>query len=120
MVQGLLKAITGIEISFTLTSKSASAKNRNEKFAELYEFWCTTPMVSPIMIIMLNVITIGWRCQLRMIYSRFPQWSKLLGVDLFAKGKIPTIVYLWSGLICIVISLLAVYVYHPTGSTAAD
>ncbi|XP_051142210.1 cellulose synthase-like protein D5 [Andrographis paniculata] len=132
VIQGLLKVIAGIDISFTLTSKSSAPDDGEDEFAELYEFRWTTLMVPPITIIMFNVIAIGVAAS-RTVYSPFPQWSKLLGGVFFSfwvlshlypfakglmgrKGKIPTIVYLWSGLICIVISLLTVYVYPPSGS----
>ncbi|KAH6754834.1 cellulose synthase-like D5 [Perilla frutescens var. hirtella] len=132
VVQGLLKVVAGIEISFTLTTKSSAPEDGEDEFAALYEFRWTTLMIPPITIIMFNLIAIGVAVS-RTVYSPFPQWSKLLGGVFFSfwvlshlypfakglmgkKGKIPTIVYLWSGLICIVISLLTVYVYPPAGS----
>ncbi|KAL7151125.1 hypothetical protein ABFS83_04G010400 [Erythranthe nasuta] len=132
VIQGLLKVIAGIDISFTLTSKSTGAEEGEEEFAELYEFRWTMLMIPPIVIIMLNVVGIGVAVS-RTVYSPFPEWSKLMGGVFFSfwvlshlypfakgmmgrKGKIPTIVYLWSGLICIVISLLTVFVYPPVGS----
>ncbi|KAK4492612.1 hypothetical protein RD792_003430 [Penstemon davidsonii] len=132
VVQGLLKVIAGIEISFTLTSKSSAPDDGEDEFAELYEFRWTTLMIPPITIIMFNMIAIAVAVS-RTIYSPFPQWSKLLGGVFFSfwvlshlypfakglmgkKGKIPTIVYVWSGLICIVISLLTVFIYPPVGS----
>ncbi|XP_047970816.1 cellulose synthase-like protein D5 [Salvia hispanica] len=132
VVQGLLKVIAGIEISFTLTSKSGVAEDGEEEFAELYEFRWTTLMVPPMTIIMFNAIAVAVAVS-RTVYSPFPQWSRLVGGVFFSfwvlshlypfakgmmgkKGKIPTIVYLWSGLVCIVISLLTVYVYPPAGS----
>lgn len=132
VVQGLLKVIAGIEISFTLTSKSSAPDDGDDEFAELYEFRWTTLMIPPITIIMFNVIAIGVAFS-RTVYSPFPQWSKLIGGVFFSfwvlshlypfakglmgkRGKIPTIVFLWSGLICIIISLLTVYIYPPYGS----
>ncbi|KAG6409974.1 hypothetical protein SASPL_128018 [Salvia splendens] len=132
VVQGLLKVIAGIEISFTLTSKSGVAEDGEEEFAELYEFRWTTLMVPPMTIIMFNAIAVAVAVS-RTVYSPFPRWSRLVGGVFFSfwvlshlypfakgmmgkKGKIPTIVYLWSGLVCIVISLLTVYVYPPAGS----
>ncbi|KAL8544958.1 hypothetical protein ACS0TY_005241 [Phlomoides rotata] len=131
VIQGLLKVIAGIEISFTLTSKSSAPEDGEDEFAELYEFRWTTLMIPPITIIMFNVIAIGVAVS-RTVYSTFPQWSKLLGGVFFSfwvlshlypfakglmgrKGKIPTIVYLWSGLICIIISMLTLYIYPPAG-----
>lgn len=125
--------IAGIDISFTLTSKSSAPEDGEDEFAELYEFRWTTLMIPPITIIMFNMIAIGVAIS-RTVYSPFPQWSRLLGGVFFSfwvlshlypfakglmgrKGKIPTIVYLWSGLICIVISLLTVYIYPPLGSS---
>ncbi|KAG8389534.1 hypothetical protein BUALT_Bualt02G0239300 [Buddleja alternifolia] len=132
VIQGLLKVIAGIDISFTLTSKSSAPDDGEDEFAELYEFRWTTLMIPPITIIMFNMIAIAVAMS-RTVYSTFPQWSKLLGGVFFSfwvlshlypfakgmmgkKGKIPTIVYLWSGLICIVISLLTVYIYPPNGT----
>ncbi|KAL1553009.1 Cellulose synthase-like protein D5 [Salvia divinorum] len=132
VVQGLLKVVAGIEISFTLTSKSGAAEDGEEEFAELYEFRWTALMVPPMTIMMMNGIAIAVAVS-RTVYSPFPRWSRLVGGVFFSfwvlshlypfakgmmgkKGKIPTIVYLWSGLVCIVISLLTVYVYPPAGS----
>ncbi|PIN24169.1 1,4-beta-D-xylan synthase [Handroanthus impetiginosus] len=136
VIQGLLKVIAGIDISFTLTSKSSAPEDGDDEFAELYEFRWTTLMIPPITIIMFNIIAIGVAIS-RTVYSPFPQWSKLLGGVFFSfwvlshlypfakglmgrKGKIPTIVFLWSGLICIVISLLTVYIYPPLGSQGGN
>ncbi|TMX01819.1 hypothetical protein EJD97_023489 [Solanum chilense] len=131
VIQGLLKVIAGVDISFTLTSKSATPDDGEDEFAELYEFRWTVLMIPPITIILINMIAIAVGT-FRTVYSPFPQWSKLLGGVFFSfwvlshlypfakglmgkRGKIPTIVFLWSALICIVISLLAVYVYPPSG-----
>ncbi|KAG9134036.1 hypothetical protein Leryth_004737 [Lithospermum erythrorhizon] len=132
VIQGLLKVIAGIDISFTLTSKSAAPDDGIDDYAELYEFRWTILMIPPITIILLNVFAMGVAIS-RTMYSPFPQWSKLLGGVFFSfwvlahlfpfakgflgrKGKIPTIVYLWSGLIGMVLSLLALYVYPPPAS----
>lgn len=129
--QGLLKVIAGIDISFTLTSKSAAPEDEENEFAELYEFRWTTLMIPPITIIFLNMTAIIVGVS-RTMYSPFPEWSKLVGGVFFSmwvlshlypfakglmgrKGKIPTLVYLWSGLVCIVLSLMAVYIYPPSG-----
>lgn len=131
VLQGLLKVTAGIDISFTLTSKSATPEDEENEFAELYEFRWTTLMIPPITIIFLNMTAIIVAVS-RTMYSPFPEWSKLVGGVFFSiwvlshlypfakglmgrKGKIPTLVYLWSGLICIVLSLMAVYVYPPSG-----
>ncbi|CAN4091368.1 unnamed protein product [Withania somnifera] len=131
VVQGLLKVIAGVDISFTLTSKSAAPDDGEDEFAELHEFRWTVLMIPPITIILINMIAIAVGT-FRTVYSPFPQWSKLLGGVFFSfwvlshlypfakglmgkRGKVPTIVFLWSALICIVVSLLAVYVYPPSG-----
>ncbi|XP_057460848.1 cellulose synthase-like protein D5 [Actinidia eriantha] len=129
--QGLLKVIAGVDISFTLTSKSAVPEDGDDEFAELYEFRFTILMIPPITIILVNMTAIAVGV-FRTLYSPFPQWSKLVGGVFFSfwvlshlypfakglmgrRGKIPTIVFLWSTLLCIVISLLAVYIYPPSG-----
>jgi 1,4-beta-D-xylan synthase len=67
------------------------------------------------------------------VYSEFPQWSKLLGGAFFSfwvlchlypfakgllgrRGRVPTIVFVWSGLICMIVSLLWVYISPPAGA----
>ncbi|XP_052187683.1 cellulose synthase-like protein D5 [Diospyros lotus] len=129
--QGLLKVIAGVDISFTLTSKSAAPEDGDDEFAELYQFRFTVLMIPPLTIILVNMTAIAVGV-FRTLYSPFPQWSKLLGGVFFSfwvlshlypfakglmgrRGKIPTIVFLWSTLICIIISLLAVYIYPPSG-----
>uniref|UniRef100_A0A7N0TTC7 Uncharacterized protein n=1 Tax=Kalanchoe fedtschenkoi TaxID=63787 RepID=A0A7N0TTC7_KALFE len=126
VVQGLLKLIAGVEISFTLTTKSATGEDGDDEFGDLYLFKWTSLMCLPLSIILVNLfaITVGVS---RTIYSPYPQWSKLVGGVFFStwvlshlypfakglmgkRGKIPTIVYLWSGLISIIISTLIVYV----------
>nr|XP_010920010.1 cellulose synthase-like protein D2 [Elaeis guineensis] len=121
VLQGLLKVVAGIEISFTLTSKSAGDDNDDE-FADLYIVRWTSLMIPPLTIIMVNVIAIAVGVG-RTIYSVIPQWSKLLGGVFFSfwvlahlypfakglmgrRGRTPTIVFVWSGLIAITISLL--------------
>ncbi|KAL7172063.1 hypothetical protein ACSBR2_031706 [Camellia fascicularis] len=129
--QGLLKVIAGVDISFTLTSKSSAPDDGDDEFAELYVFRFTILMIPPITIILVNMTAIAVGV-FRTLYSPFPQWSKLVGGVFFSfwvlshlypfvkglmgkRGKIPTIVFLWSTLICIIISLLAVYMYPPSG-----
>ncbi|PON75195.1 Cellulose synthase [Parasponia andersonii] len=133
VVQGLLKVIAGIEISFTLTSKSAGEDN-DDIFADLYLVKWTSLMIPPIVIAMVNIIAIVVAFS-RTIYSTVPKWSKFIGGAFFsfwvlahlypfAKGlmgrrrKTPTIVFVWSGLIAITLSLLWVAINPPHGSSA--
>lgn len=129
VVQGLLKVIAGIEISFTLTSKSAGDDN-DDIYADLYLVKWTSLMIPPIVIAMINIVSIVIAF-IRTIYTTNPNWSKFVGGAFFsfwvlahlypfAKGlmgrraKTPTIVYVWSGLIAITLSLLWVSVNAPT------
>ncbi|KAF3611947.1 hypothetical protein DY000_02051605 [Brassica cretica] len=129
---GLLKVVAGIEISFTLTSKSGG-DDVDDEFADLYIVKWTSLMLPPITIMMVNLIAIAVGFS-RTIYSVIPQWSKLIGGVFFSfwvlahlypfakglmgrRGRTPTIVYVWSGLIAITISLLWVAVNPPAGST---
>ncbi|KAE9605191.1 hypothetical protein Lal_00024591 [Lupinus albus] len=131
VVQGLLKVIAGIEISFTLTTKSAS-EEEDDIFADLYIVKWSSLMIPPIVIAMVNIIAIVFAF-IKTIYSSTAQWSKFIGgaffsfwvlVHLypFAKGlmgrtkKTPTIVFVWSGLIAITISLLWIAISPPKGS----
>lgn len=131
VLQGLLKVIAGIEISFTLTSKSSGDDNDDE-FAELYIFKWTSLMIPPIVIMMVNIIAIAVGFS-RTIYSTIPQWSKLIGGVFFSfwvlahlypfakglmgrRGRTPTIVFVWSGLIAITISLLWVAIKPPSNT----
>ncbi|KNA17840.1 hypothetical protein SOVF_076590 [Spinacia oleracea] len=133
VVQGLLKVIAGIEISFTLTSKSAS-EDEDDVFAELYLVKWSSLMLPPIVIAMVNIIAVCYAFA-RTIYSSTPSWSKFVGGAFFsfwvlchlypfAKGlmgrrrKTPTIVFVWSGLIAITISLLYIAINPPTPSAA--
>ncbi|KAJ9153269.1 hypothetical protein P3X46_026725 [Hevea brasiliensis] len=136
VVQGLLKVIAGIEISFTLTSKSAGDDN-DDIYAELYLVKWTSLMIPPIVIAMTNIIAIGFAF-IRTIYSTTPQWSKFIGGAFFSfwvlahlypfakglmgrRGKTPTIVIVWSGLIAITLSLLWMAISPPTATaTTAD
>ncbi|OVA02581.1 Cellulose synthase [Macleaya cordata] len=131
VLQGLLKVIAGVDISFTLTSKSATPEDGDDEFAELYVVKWSYLMVPPITIMMVNVIAIAVGVA-RTMYSPYPQWSKLLGGVFFSfwvlshlypfakglmgrRGKIPTIVFVWSGLLSIILSLLWVYISPPSG-----
>ncbi|WOL16651.1 hypothetical protein Cni_G25439 [Canna indica] len=133
VMQGLLKVIAGIEISFTLTSKSAG-DDEDDEFAELYVVKWTSLMIPPITIIMVNLIAIAIGVS-RTIYSTIPQWSKLLGGVFFSfwvlahlypfakglmgrRGRTPTIIYVWSGLVAITISLLVVAINPPAGANS--
>lgn len=131
VLQGLLKVVAGIEISFTLTSKSSGDDNDDE-FADLYIFKWTSLMVPPLTIIMVNLIAIAVAL-CRTIYSVEPQWSQLLGGVFFSfwvlahlypfvkglmgrRGKTPTIIYVWAGLVSISISLLWVAISPPSAN----
>ncbi|KAK2399980.1 Cellulose synthase-like protein D4 [Trifolium repens] len=131
VVQGLLKVIAGIEISFTLTSKSAGEDN-DDIFADLYIVKWSSLMIPPIVIAMVNIIAIIVAFS-RTIYSANPQWSKFIGGAFFSfwvlahlypfakglmgrRGKTPTIVYVWSGLIAITLSLLWVAISPQKGA----
>ncbi|KAF9604302.1 hypothetical protein IFM89_005628 [Coptis chinensis] len=131
VLQGLLKVIAGVDISFTLTSKSATPEEGDDEFADLYLVKWSFLMVTPITIMMVNMIAIAVGVS-RTMYSTFPQWSKLVGGVFFSfwvlchlypfakglmgrRGKVPTIVFVWSGLLSIVISLLWVYISPPSG-----
>ncbi|KAH9606511.1 hypothetical protein KSS87_018901 [Heliosperma pusillum] len=133
--QGILKVVAGIEISFTLTSKS-SGEDNDDPFAELYLIKWTSLMIPPLVVIMVNLIAIAVGFS-RTIYSTTPEWSKLLGgvffsfwvlahLYPFAKGlmgrggRTPTIVFVWAGLIAITISLLWVAIRPPSGGQNSD
>ncbi|KAK2453818.1 cellulose synthase protein D3 [Trifolium repens] len=135
VVQGLLKVMAGIEISFTLTSKSAG-EDDDDIFADLYIVKWSSLMIPPIVIAMVNIIAIVVAFS-RTIYSANPQWSKFIGGGFFSlwvlahlypfakglmgrRGKTPTIVFVWSGLIAIILSLLWVSISPPTGADAEE
>ncbi|CAH2034574.1 unnamed protein product [Thlaspi arvense] len=126
VLQGLLKVIAGVEVSFTSTLKSSTGggDDEDDDFAELYLFKWTSLMIPPLTIIISNIVAIlvAW-C--RTIFSDNPHWSNLVGGTFFAvwvlvhmypfakglmgrTGKTPTIIYVWSGLIAICLSLLYV------------
>lgn len=132
VVQGLLKVMAGIEISFTLTSKSAGEDNE-DIYADLYLVKWTSLMIPPIVIGMVNIVSIVVAFS-RTIYSAVPAWSKFIGGAFFsfwvlahlypfAKGlmgrrrKTPTIVFVWSGLIAITLSLLWISINPPKTNT---
>ncbi|CAD5314273.1 unnamed protein product [Arabidopsis thaliana] len=123
VLQGILKVIAGVEIPFTLTSKSSTGgDDEDDEFADLYLFKWTALMIPPLTIIILNIVAILFAV-CRTVFSANPQWSNLLGGTFFASwvllhmypfakglmgrgGKTPTVVYVWSGLIAICLSLL--------------
>lgn len=78
VVQGLLKVIAGIEISFALTSKSAAGDDEDDEFADLNVVKWTSLMLLPVIIMFVNLLAIAvgisWTT-----YSIIPQWSRLLG-----------------------------------------
>jgi 1,4-beta-D-xylan synthase len=134
VLQGLLKVIAGVDISFTLTSKPGGAGDDGDEdaFAELYEVRWSFLMVPPVTIMMVNAVAVAV-ASARTLYSEFPQWSKLLGGAFFSfwvlchlypfakgllgrRGRVPTIVFVWSGLISMTISLLWVYISPPAGA----
>jgi hypothetical protein len=131
VMQGLLKVVAGIEISFTLTSKTVS-DDVDDEFADLYEVKWTSLMIPPLTIIMINLVAIAVGFS-RTIYSTIPQWSKLLGGVFFSfwvlahlypfakglmgrRGRTPTIVYVWAGLVSITISLLWIAINPPSAA----
>lgn len=132
VLQGLLKVLAGIEISFTLTSKSGG-DDGDDEFADLYIFKWTSLMVPPITIIMTNLLGIAYAV-CRTIYSTVPDWSTLLGGVFFSfwvlahlypfakgfsgrRGKTPAVIYVWSGLLAISISLLWVAINPPSNNS---
>ncbi|XP_010914015.1 cellulose synthase-like protein D4 [Elaeis guineensis] len=134
VVQGLLKVMAGIEISFTLTSKSAG-DDVEDIYADLYIVKWTSLMIPPITIMMVNIIAIAFGFA-KTVYSETPNWSKLMGGAFFSfwvlahlypfakglmgrRGKTPTIVFVWSGLIAITLSLLWISINPPEGGGAA-
>ncbi|KAL8156815.1 cellulose synthase-like protein D4 [Apium graveolens] len=133
VVQGLLKVVAGIEISFTLTAKSA-AEDDDDLYADLYIVKWSSLMIPPIVIAMVNIIAIVVAL-IRTIYSTVPSWSKFIGGAFFSfwvlahlypfakglmgkRGKTPTIVFVWSGLIAITLSLLWVAVNPDAGPSS--
>ncbi|KAI3967153.1 hypothetical protein MKW92_013261 [Papaver armeniacum] len=128
VIQGLLKVIAGIEISFTLTAKS-SAEDEDDIYADLYVVKWTGLFLVPLTILIVNLIALVIGIS-RTIYSVIPQWNKLLGGAFFSfwvlahmypfakglmgrKGKLSTIIYVWSGVIAITVSLLWITISPP-------
>lgn len=121
VIQGLLKVVAGVEISFTLTSKSAGDEDV-DIYADLHIVKWTSLFILPLTILVVNLtaIVIGIA---RTVYSVIPQWNRLFGGAFFSfwvlshlypfakglmgrRGRVPTIVYIWTGLIAITVSLL--------------
>ncbi|KAJ0778203.1 putative 1,4-beta-D-xylan synthase [Helianthus annuus] len=134
VIQGLLKVLAGIEISFTLTAKAV--EDSDDIYAELYLVKWTSLMIPPIVIAMINVLAMVVAFS-RTIYSITPQWGKFVGGAFFSfwvlahlypffkglmgrKKKTPTIVFVWSGLIAITLSLLWVAINPNSGPTDAN
>lgn len=128
VIQGLLKVLAGIEISFTLTSKSAS-EDDDDIYADLYIVKWTSLFIMPLVIIVVNIVAIIMGFS-RTVYSIIPQWNKLMGGVFFSfwvlahmypfikgllgrRGRVPTIVYVWAGLVSITISLLWISISPP-------
>jgi len=82
VLQGLLKAVAGVEISFTLTSKSGG-DDVDDDFADLYVVKWSYLMILPITIMVINLIAIAVGVS-RTIYSSTPEWSALLGGFFFS------------------------------------
>ncbi|KAL2551089.1 Cellulose synthase-like protein D1 [Forsythia ovata] len=134
VIQGLLKVIAGIEISFTLTSKSAN-EDEDDIYADLYIVKWTSLFIVPLTIIIVNLVALVMGAA-RTVYSVIPQWSKLFGGAFFSfwvlahmypfckglmgrRGKMPTIIYVWAGLISITVSLLWITISPPQGSNSS-
>lgn len=130
--QGILKVVAGVDISFTLTSKSGG-EDAEDEYADLYVVKWSALMIPPITIMLTNLIAIAVGIS-RTIYSTIPQWSKLVGGVFFSlwvlfhlypfakglmgrRGRTPTIVYVWAGLLSVIISLLWVYI-SPSSSSS--
>ncbi|XWS13466.1 hypothetical protein CRYUN_Cryun36dG0039600 [Craigia yunnanensis] len=135
LLEGLLKVIAGIEISFTLTSKSLG-EDEDDIYAELYLVKWTSLFIMPLTIIIVNLLAIVIGLS-RTIYSVIPQWTKLLGGLFFSiwvlchmypfakglmgrRGRVPTIVYVWSSLVSITVSLLWISISPPDGNTSSS
>ena len=135
VIQGLLKVIAGIEISFTLTSKSAG-EDEDDIYADLYLVKWTSLFIMPLTIIIVNLVAIVIGLS-RTIYSVIPQWTKLFGGLFFSfwvlchmypfakgflgrRGRVPTIIYVWSGLVSITVSLLWISISPPDGNTSSS
>ncbi|KAF6138740.1 hypothetical protein GIB67_040872 [Kingdonia uniflora] len=135
VLQGLLKVIAGIEISFTLTSKAA-AEDEDDIYADLYIVKWTSLFIMPLTIMVVNIIALVMGFS-RTVYSVIPQWNKLFGGAFFSfwvlahmypfakglmgrRGRMPTIVYVWSGLVSITVSLLWIAISPPDDNSSTS
>ncbi|XP_056698383.1 cellulose synthase-like protein D1 isoform X2 [Spinacia oleracea] len=135
VLQGLLKVIAGVEISFTLTSKS-TAEDEDDIYADLYIVKWTSLFCMPLTIIVINMVAlvIGFS---KTVYSVIPQWNKFMGGCFFSfwvlahmypfakglmgrRGRMPTIVWVWSGLVSITVSLLWITISPPQGNASVS
>ncbi|KAK9167178.1 hypothetical protein Scep_002369 [Stephania cephalantha] len=81
VLQGLLKVIVGIEISFTLTSKS-TAEDEDDIYADLYVVKWTSLFIVPLTTMVINVVALVLGFS-RTMYSVIPQWNKFFGGAFF-------------------------------------
>uniref|UniRef100_A0A0A0KT82 Uncharacterized protein n=1 Tax=Cucumis sativus TaxID=3659 RepID=A0A0A0KT82_CUCSA len=126
VLQGLVKFITGVDISHTLTPKLATLKDGDDEFADLYVVKWSFMMIPPITIMLVNTIAIAVGIA-RALYSPHPEWSKLVGgvsysfwvlchFHPFAKGlmgrrsRALNLFYVWSGLVSIIVLLMGIYI----------
>ncbi|KAJ7524033.1 hypothetical protein O6H91_18G073800 [Diphasiastrum complanatum] len=135
VLQGLLKVTAGVDISFTLTSKS-STEGEEDAYADLYVVKWSALLIPPITIMMINLIAIAVGVA-RTVYSDTQKWSQLIGGVFFSvwvlthlypfakglmgrRGRTPTIVFVWAGLLSIIISLLWVSISPPSPGSSQD
>ncbi|KAL8239462.1 hypothetical protein R6Q59_016029 [Mikania micrantha] len=128
VIQGLLKVTAGIEIQFTLTSKSAG-EDEDDVYADLYLVKWSSLFVMPLTICITNIVALVMGTA-RTLFSVIPQWNKLVGGAFFSfwvlahmypfmkglmgrKGKVTTIIYVWAGLLSITVSLLWIAISPP-------
>ncbi|KAI3921832.1 hypothetical protein MKX01_005521 [Papaver californicum] len=116
VVQGLLKVVAGIEMSFTLTSKSAG-EDVDDIYADLYLVKWTSLMIPPIVIAIMNItgIVVAF-C--RTIYSPTPSWSKFVGGGFFSFWVLAHQYPFAKGLIAITLSLLWIAIDPPKANKA--
>ncbi|KAI3459627.1 hypothetical protein Pfo_016290 [Paulownia fortunei] len=138
VLQGLLNVITGIEIKSKSTTQSTSEEEEDDIYADLYAVKWTGLFIMPLFIITANLVALVIRFATT-VYSVIPKWSKLFRGAFFCfwvlahmypfakglmgrKGRVPTIIYVWAGLISITVSLLWIVIKPPQGNTnpAAD
>ncbi|KAJ7533513.1 hypothetical protein O6H91_13G052900 [Diphasiastrum complanatum] len=135
VLQGLLKVTAGVDISFTLTSKSAN-EGEEDAYADLYVVKWSSLMIPPITIMIINLIAVAVGVS-KTIYSDNKKWSQLIGGVFFSfwvlvhlypfakglmgrRGRAPTIVFVWAGLLAIIISLLWVSISPPSPGSTQD